>query len=130
MRAQPGLDEVDRDAIVLLLTHAERAYQRSKSERAMLHQQEWDASSRDGSVLGEAEMRTDAVFGVARELLRVRVDFASRDILERAAIFRSGTLQKWLHDDGPRFPEFAAYLAAVEHLRALAFRIIVSASST
>lgn len=130
MPARPGLHEVDRDALVSVLSHAERAYERTKAERRVLHQQEWEASSRAaGSVLGEAEMRTDAIFGIVRELLSVGVDSAARDTLDRAALVRSRTLQKWLHDEATGFPEFAAFLAAVEHLRALALRI-VSTSAT
>lgn len=121
-----ALAPLDRPVLEFLLGEVQDSYARSKVDRARLHGREWESEEDSASVLGEAEIRADFVVGIVRTWLAIGVDGSERDGLVEQSVHRSPTLHGWLATDAAVYPQFAAHVQAVEHLRAAALRVLAA----
>jgi hypothetical protein len=111
-----------KQLLELLLEFVKVEYQRSRQDRQHLHEEEWQAGEQAPSILGETEVRADAVIGVVRGyLFSQNFDTKSaREILHRYSVYDSKVLMSWLLKHTESRTQFVAYLHAIEHLRRVA----------
>ncbi len=115
----------EKQLLELLLDFVKIEYQRSSQDRRLLHDEEWEASEQMSSILGEAEVRADAVIGVVRSyLFSQNFDTQSAcETLQRYSVYDSQVLMLWLLKHTTGHARFVAYLHAIEHLRLVALNI-------
>lgn len=111
--------ELYSKVLEVLLKLLDSAFSNSSSNRKRLHDIEWDEEDSSPSILGEVEIRADAVIGIARACLeKDHIDISEFiDILEANSVYGSEAIVNWVANDGGDFQEFLQYLAAVENLR-------------
>ena len=111
-----------KQLLELLLDFVKAEYQQSRQDRKHLHDEEWQAGEQAPSILGEAEIRADAVIGVVRGyLFSQNFDTKSaRETLHKYSVYDSKVLMPWLLKHAESHAQFVAYLHAIEHLRLVA----------
>lgn len=111
-----------RRLLQLLLDFVKIEYQKSHQDRKQLHDEEWEAEEQEFSILGEAEIRADAVIGIVRNyLFNPHFDTKSaQETLYEYSIYNSKVLMSWLSEHKESYIQFTAYLHAIEHLRLVA----------
>jgi hypothetical protein len=120
------LADSDVALLAFLVEELERSFARCAEERKQLHEVEWSAGGGAPSVLGETETRADFVIGLVRGWLVSRLAIGHGGQLAAQSIHRSKTLHNWMANDSAAYPQFAAYVQAVEHLRAAALRAVIA----
>lgn len=110
---------VYENALKVLLTFLELAFTASALNRKKLHELEWQAEEGSPSVLGEIEVRADAVIGISRRCLKKHPENINElvDKLEASSIYQSEVLVGWIAAHSEDYQEFLGYIAAVENLR-------------
>lgn len=110
---------INAKALNVLLDFLELAFRNSAINRKKLHEIEWKAEEGSPSILGEVEVRADAVIGIARTYLKKRPENINElvDALEVNSIYQSELLVGWLAANGEDYQEFLGYIAAIENLR-------------
>jgi len=108
------------EALSSLVQRVDAAFRNSAADRRRLHDSEWRAGDDTPSVLGEVEVRADAVRGIVLTRLAVGRHETTKliDIVTSSCFAGSPLLSSWLADESVRFPAFASYLRALEDLRA------------
>ncbi len=103
----------------ILLRFLEIAYTNSSVNRKNLHEIEWKAEESSPSILGEIEVRADAVIGITRGCLKRKPGEIDKliDTLEVNSVYQSEFLVHWLAYNGDDFPDFLLYITAIENLR-------------
>ena len=115
----------------VLLKFLELAFTASTLNRKSLHEIEWEAEEGSPSVLGEIEVRADAVIGIARTCLKKRPENINEllDTLEASSIYQSELLVGWLAASGEDYQEFLGYITAIENLRMVTMAFLKKAQS-
>jgi hypothetical protein len=121
-----ALDAEDAASLAALLDEVNRSYSRCSEERKKLHEVEWDAGADSLSILGESEVRMNFVVGTVRSWLAGGQYFGDRKDFAARSLHHSATLHSWIVKESVSYPRFAAYLQAIEHLRATAFALLSS----
>jgi hypothetical protein len=103
------------------------SYNLSKDDRKDLHQLEWGEDDKKPSILGEAEIRADAIIGLSKRFIKSRVDnkVDALKVLNNYGVYCSNILLSWLLDEGDKYKKFSLYLHQLEHLRLVLENIIV-----
>ncbi|WP_044617283.1 hypothetical protein [Gynuella sunshinyii] len=106
-------------ALEVLLKFLELAFSRSANDRKRLHDIEWEAEEGAPSVLGEVEVRADAVIGIVRTHLKRQTNNIDEvvEALRAGSIYESESIVRWIASDGDNFHEFLCYIEAIENLR-------------
>lgn len=108
--------------LILLQKECLQLYQQSILERKQLHQIEWDAQDGAPSILGEVEVKSDAIAGCTSWIDRkgcVKNVTRLIGILKQYSIYESPILIRWLVEDGKDYPMFSTYVHLCEHVRML-----------
>lgn len=90
------------------------------AERRHLNNIENENGLDEPSVLGEVEVLTGTIMGVARSCLSrngVKKPYERIALLETNTIYRQENLIKWMINQGSDFPSFLRYLMVIENLR-------------
>ena len=111
--------DVNAKAIAVLSRFVETAFAASAQDRGRLHRAEWETASGRFSVLGEIEVISDAVIGVARTCAKRCPKNPSEmiEILEAKSVHHSRVVTSWIASSGADYAELMAFVAAVESLR-------------
>jgi len=111
--------DISKNILNNMLNLVNDTYASSKDDRHKLHKIEWSGETDTPSILGESEIRADAIVGIVRK--HVRIDTTNKDedlkILKRYGIYKSPILRNWLLDEGDNFKDFTAYLNMLELMR-------------
>jgi hypothetical protein len=112
------MESTDSEVILeIVQDFVSRSYDCSKEDRKRLHEQEWQASA-STSVLGEVEVRVDAILGA---LSTIQKKHPTREkvlhTLLHGSMFGSLTIRTWMLTQRHSYASFAAYIHAVEYLR-------------
>ena len=117
------LPEDVQGLIEFALSEVEASYRDSSEDRAELHRCEWDAPEDAPSVLGTMELRTDAVVGAVRSMMRTHIDAGKVEAmkaLRNNSVYSSPTLSSWMRERSIYYPAYARHIQSVEYLRTVA----------
>lgn len=112
------MESTDSEAIIAFAQDfVNRSYDCSKEDRKQLHEQEWQAPA-GTSVLGEVEVRVDAILGALSTIQRKQpTREKALHTLLNGSMFGSPTIRSWMLTQRQKYYDFAAYIHAVEYLR-------------
>ena len=114
-----NMSEKSKYIINILVDLVNEAYCLCKDDRHKIHEVEWLSQNNSISILGESEIRADAIIGIARSYIRDSLkDKVKRiEVLENYCIYNSSVLGNWLITEGENFKKFSTYLHYLENLR-------------
>lgn len=110
---------VYRNFVNVLINVFEQAYFDSLSDRKHLHDIEWNSEDDTPSILGEVEVRADAIMGIAKTCLKKEPNNREEliDILLNNSVYSSESIVAWVASEGTSFCDFLRYIESIENLR-------------
>lgn len=116
-------------ALQTLMNYNILVFQRSRNDRAKLHEIEFEADESTPWVSIEMKIIADSVAGIAHSCTKARwrKDMTKEeaiDFLKSQSIFFRKDLVNWIGTEGPNFPDFLGYMLSTECVRVAAIKFL------